>query len=180
MPVTVKLSRLFYERFGDEIANELADWLNHVDASTTRQLRELNAQNFRQFEAVLNARAREIEAKIEALGSAIDVKLEGLRSEMDVKLEGLRSGIEIKLEGLRSEIEIKLEGLRSEIGIKLDGLSAQFEQRLAENKEELMTEIGSLRTDLYAFKAELLKWMFLFWLGSVATILSFGNLLWGG
>lgn len=158
MPVTVKLSRLFYERFGDEIANELADWLNHVDAAATRQLRELNTQNFRQFEAVLNARAREIEARIEALGSAFDVKLEGLRSEIDVKLEGLRS----------------------EIDIKLEGLSAKFEQRLAENKEELKAEIGALRTDLDAFKAELLKWMFLFWLGSVATILSFGNLLWGG
>jgi ABC-type phosphate transport system auxiliary subunit len=158
MPVTVKLSRLFYERFGDEIANELADWLNHVDAAATRQLRDLNTQNFRQFEAVLNARAREIEARIEGLGSAMDVKLEGLRSEIDVKLEGLRT----------------------EIDIKLEGLSAKFERRLAENKEELKTEISALRTDLHAFKAELLKWMFLFWLGSVATILSFGNLLWGG
>ena len=161
MPVTVKLSRLFYERLGDEIANELADWLNHVDTSATAELRQLNAQNFRQFEAVLHARAREIEAKIEGLGSALDVKLEGLRSEIDVKLDGLRS-----------EIDIKLEGLRRELG-------AKFEQRLAENKEELKTEIGTLRTDLHAFKAELLKWMFLFWLGSVATILSFGNLLWG-
>ena len=28
MPVTAKLSRKFYERFGDDIANELVDWFN--------------------------------------------------------------------------------------------------------------------------------------------------------
>ena len=27
MPVTAKLSRAFYERLGDEIANELVSWL---------------------------------------------------------------------------------------------------------------------------------------------------------
>ncbi len=26
MPVTAKLSRRFYEKFGDDIANELVDW----------------------------------------------------------------------------------------------------------------------------------------------------------
>jgi len=30
MPVTAKLSRKFYEAFGDEIANELVDWFNQV------------------------------------------------------------------------------------------------------------------------------------------------------
>ena len=28
MPVTAKLSRKFYETFGDEITNELVDWFN--------------------------------------------------------------------------------------------------------------------------------------------------------
>ena len=27
MPVTVKLSRKFYETFGDDLANELVEWL---------------------------------------------------------------------------------------------------------------------------------------------------------
>ena len=28
MPLTAKLSRKFYETFGDDIANELVDWFN--------------------------------------------------------------------------------------------------------------------------------------------------------
>ncbi len=33
MPVTARLSRGFYEKFGDEIANDLVDWFNRVDAA---------------------------------------------------------------------------------------------------------------------------------------------------
>ena len=28
MPVTAKLSRKFYQRFGDELTNELVEWFN--------------------------------------------------------------------------------------------------------------------------------------------------------
>ena len=30
MPVTAKLSRQFYEKFGDDITNELVEWFNKV------------------------------------------------------------------------------------------------------------------------------------------------------
>jgi hypothetical protein len=33
MPVTAKLPKLFYDRLGEQIANELEDWFNQVDAS---------------------------------------------------------------------------------------------------------------------------------------------------
>ncbi len=42
VPVTAKLSRKFYEAFGDEIANELVEWFNAVDATYCADLRELN------------------------------------------------------------------------------------------------------------------------------------------
>ena len=40
MPVTAKLSRKFYEKFGDELTNELVDWFNQVDATYKSDLRE--------------------------------------------------------------------------------------------------------------------------------------------
>lgn len=33
LPVTARLSGRFYERFGDEIANELVDWFNAMDTT---------------------------------------------------------------------------------------------------------------------------------------------------
>src|SRR5438552_2936287 len=59
MPVTVKLSRKFYETFGDEIANELVEWFNQVDATYRGELRELNELNFARFDAKLEQRVAE-------------------------------------------------------------------------------------------------------------------------
>lgn len=56
MPVTARLSRKFYERFGDEIATEFVDWFNAVDTTYQQQLRELNDLNWERFKAEMDAR----------------------------------------------------------------------------------------------------------------------------
>jgi hypothetical protein len=63
MPVTAKLSRRFYETFGDDIANELVDWFNQVDAAYHRDLRELNELNFARFDAKLEQRIAELRSE---------------------------------------------------------------------------------------------------------------------
>lgn len=64
MPVTAKLSRKFYEKLGDEVANELVEWLNLVDATYRSDLRELNELNFSRFEAKLEQRIGELRAEM--------------------------------------------------------------------------------------------------------------------
>ena len=53
MPVTAKLSRKFYETFGDELANEFVEWLNTVDATYRADLRDLNELNSARLDAKL-------------------------------------------------------------------------------------------------------------------------------
>ena len=65
MPVTAKLSKLFYERLGEQIADELVGWFNSVDATYRSDLRELNELNVARFDAKLEQRLAELEAKIE-------------------------------------------------------------------------------------------------------------------
>ncbi len=101
MPVTAKLSREFYNRFGDKVVDELVGLLNDVEVTIRSELHELNDRNFRRFEE-------------------------------------------------------------------------RLERRLAELGAELRTEF---RTEIANLKADLIKWMFLFWLGTVATMLGFGRLL---
>jgi hypothetical protein len=63
MPVTAKLSRKFYEKFGDELTNELVEWFNQVDATYRSELRELNELNFARFDAKLEQRVAELRAE---------------------------------------------------------------------------------------------------------------------
>ena len=66
MAVTAKLSRKFYEKFGDELTNELVELLNNVDATYRTELRELNEANFARFDAKLDALEARFEGKLEA------------------------------------------------------------------------------------------------------------------
>ena len=66
MPVTARLSRKFYERFGDEIAGEFVDWFNAVDSTYQQQLRELNDLNWERFKADMHATVAQSEARIAA------------------------------------------------------------------------------------------------------------------
>ena len=56
MPITAKLSREFYDRFGDKLVDELVGLLNQMDATFRAELRELNEQNFTRFDAKLEQR----------------------------------------------------------------------------------------------------------------------------
>lgn len=71
MPVTAKLSRKFYDTFGDEVTNELVDWFNNVDATYRTELRELNELNFGRFDAKLEA----LESRLEARMAAFEARL---------------------------------------------------------------------------------------------------------
>ena len=42
---------------------------------------------------------------------------------------------------------------------------AKLEQRVAEVRAELRQEMAQLRTDLADLRANLIKWMFIFWMG---------------
>ena len=63
--MTAKLSRQFYERFGDELTNELVNWMNMVDAPYRSDFRELFEVHFGRFDAKLEQRVAELEARMD-------------------------------------------------------------------------------------------------------------------
>jgi hypothetical protein len=66
VPVTAKLSKAFYDRLGEQVASELVDWFNQVDATYRSDLRELNELNFARFDAKLEQRLAELRASLES------------------------------------------------------------------------------------------------------------------
>jgi hypothetical protein len=73
--------------------------------------------------------------------------------------------------------------LRDLIEVQAQRFDAKLEQRLAETRADLRAEIGQVRTEMGVgfaqvytkmadLRAELIKWMFLFWLGTVAATLA--------
>jgi len=93
MPVTAKLSRKFYDTLGDEVANELVDWLNAVDLSYRSEFRDLFETHFGRFEARLAQQTVELRAEFGAKLAALEGRMvrqfAEVRAEMDAKLAAL-------------------------------------------------------------------------------------------
>lgn len=73
--MTAKLSRKFYERFGDDLTNELVEWFNQVDATYRSELRETNELNWLRFEAKLDQRIAEMRAELRTGLANLETKL---------------------------------------------------------------------------------------------------------
>jgi len=98
VPVTARLSKLFYDRLGEEIANELVEWFNKMDATYRADLREVNELNFARFDAKLEQRLAQFDAKLEQRLAQFEVKFEQRLAQFEVKFEHRLTRLEAHLE----------------------------------------------------------------------------------
>lgn len=97
MPVTAKLSKEFYEKLGDDVANELVNWFNDVDATYRNDLRELNELNFARFDAKLEQRVAQLDAKLEQRVAQLDAKIEQRAADLKAELQAGLASLEGRL-----------------------------------------------------------------------------------
>jgi hypothetical protein len=107
VPVTAKLSRQFYEKLGDQIANELVDWLNAVDDSVRSQLLELNERNWERLRAELDAR----DARLDVRFAAIDGQFAEFAARLDVRFAQEREYFGDRLAGVETRLTRWMVGL---------------------------------------------------------------------
>ena len=86
VPVTVRFSSKFYERFGDEVAGELVDWCNAVDETYRNQWKEMN-----------------------------DSFWERLRDHLDSKLGETRSELRSDMSTMRGELRTEMANMRADL-----------------------------------------------------------------
>jgi hypothetical protein len=108
VPVTAKLSRKFYERFGDDIAGELVDWFNAVDLTYQSQLKELNELNWERFKATL-------QGEIATLRADSRTDMSTLREELRTEMSTLREELRTEMSALSERLGREISGLRSEL-----------------------------------------------------------------
>lgn len=111
MPVTARLSKLFYDRLGEAVANELVDWFNQVDATYRSDLREMNELNFARFDAKLEQRLVTLEARIEQRMAALEQgiaalgqRIGGIESRLDAKIHLVEARFEARMEAQTAKL----------------------------------------------------------------------------
>ena len=91
MPVTARLSKAFYDRFGEGPTNELVDWFNAVDATYRADLRELNELNFARFDAKLEQRLAQMESRWDKRFVELEARIDKRFVELEARIERLRT-----------------------------------------------------------------------------------------
>src|SRR5712671_5765224 len=104
MPVTAKLSRKFYETFGEDVTNELVDWLNAVDATYRGDLRELNELNFARFDAKLEQRIAEVKAELRQEIGGLRIEMKEGFARADAKIEFVAATLQSSIQQSKAEL----------------------------------------------------------------------------
>ncbi len=153
MPVTAKLSKSFYDALGENVADELVDWFNQVDATYRLDLRDLNDRNFQRFDAKMGERMAQSEARMERRMAELLVRLE---TRFDAKLEK-------GLNDLRDSLRAEIGALRAEMNaMRTDSVTK-------EQFADFRTEVSDKFTDL-------LRWLVVLWTGTVLAVITTGIL----
>jgi hypothetical protein len=163
MPVTAKLSRQFYERMGDDIANALVEWLNAVSDTSLAQLREFNELNFARFEAKLGERLGEVKTEMAERFAAADAKLDQRIGEVKAGTMELRAEMDARF----AAADAKLDAI---LGERVGGVKAE----VTELRSEMAGLRAELRSEIATARADLIKWMFVFVATATLAILGLG------
>jgi hypothetical protein len=132
MPVTAKLSKLFYDRLGEQVANELVEWFNQVDATYRTDLRDLNELNFGRFRAEGHAQWVEHRAWIQERFAEQTLWIEKRFAEMDTKFEKRFA-----------EMDTKFEKRFRAVDERITSLESRMEQRFAEQTRFLYLALAA-------------------------------------
>ncbi|HEX8725299.1 MAG TPA: coiled-coil domain-containing protein [Gemmatimonadaceae bacterium] len=108
MPVTAKLSREFYERFGDRVADEFVNWFNQVDATYRSEFKDLFEANFSRLEAELDQRLTAFEARVEQRLAQIEAKVEQRLAQIESRVAQIEARVEQRFAELRADLERRL------------------------------------------------------------------------
>ena len=152
VPVTARLSKHFYERLGEQVANELVDWFNAVDKTYKAELREVNELNFARFDAKVEQRFAKADAQLERRFAEADVKLERRFAQYDAKWELRFAQSDVKMEQRFAQFEVRIE------------------QRFAESERRDSTFRSAIEERLGAQT----RFMYLAWATVLAAVVGFG------
>jgi len=170
------------EKLGNKEAEELVSVLNARDEENRQTIMEISEGK---FAATLIEEAAAIRNEMCEMKSHVETRLveeiSGLRSEVKEEIYGLRSEIKGEISGLRNEMvrgdesvkaELKKEisGLREEMVRSDEALRSELKQEISDLREDMVRGDESIHSELHSTRADLLKWMFIFWVGQVGVI----------
>ena len=155
----IQLYNILKEKMGEPEAQTLVEFVDSKSASYFENKKETLVSKGELHQTEANLKEDIANTRSELKEEITNVRLE-LKEDIN-KVELKLSKVETSLKEDINKVELKLS--KVEIGLKGD---------INNLGKELRQEISKLSVDTMSFKAEIIKWMFIFWVGQTATIIA--------
>ena len=110
---------------------------------------------FNKVDATYRSEFRELfEVNFARFDAKLEQRLAEIRAELREEIAALRAELRGEIVGLRAELGGEIVGLRAELGGEIAAFRADFSSKLS------------------GLESRLIKWMFLFWVGTLGTVLA--------
>jgi hypothetical protein len=109
----------------------------------------------------------------EALGEDVANEMVDWFNAVDTTYKAdLRDLIEVQAQRFDARLEQRLAETRADLRTEMHAGFADLRTEIGQVRTEMGVGFAQVRTEMANLRAELIKWMFLFWLGTVAATLA--------
>ncbi len=178
MPVTAKLSKSFYDALGENVADELVDWFNQVDATYRADLRELNDLNFQRFDAKMGERFAEFETKMERRFAGMEVRIDqrfvAMEAKMDLRFADIDkrfADIDQRFAGMEAKMDLRFTDTEAKMAIGLASLRNELLERMVSQQQ-----FADFRTEVSDKIGDFMKWTVVLWTTTILAVIATGVL----
>ncbi len=88
---------------------------------------------------------------VEVLGERFERRLTEAKAELELRIAEVEARLERRITEVKAELERRIAEVKADLEARMAQLEARIERRLAETR------------------ADMIKWMFIFWIGQVAA-----------
>jgi hypothetical protein len=166
MPIPAILSRKLYETLGHEGAEAMVDWMNNMESSRS-ELRELADLGF----ARIDARFGEAEARFDARFAEMDARVDARFAEMDARVDARFAEMDARVDVRFAEMGARVDARFANTDARIDKLESTLRQEMHAEFGELREGLSRLEAKMERRFGDLIKWSFVFWVGSSVTLL---------
>lgn len=163
----LKVYDILKAQFGDQEARSVLDYID-----------ERTAKQFNNYKAELATRSDIADLKEEIVQVRIELK-EGMaqvKAELKEDIGHLRTEFKEEIGQVRMEFKDEIAQVKTELKEEIVQVKTEFKDEITrvkiDIKEGVFREIAQVRVEMMASKADIIKWMFIFWVGQFAVMLA--------
>ena len=177
MPASTRLLEKLKETWGEEVTQDLVTWVNEASTVNRAELRELAELYFARFGDRLEARLAlseaQFEARLDSRIAASETRLEQRIAAWESKFQERMTTSEAKLEGRMAASEAGAGQRMATFDARLTGLDERLtlvRLDIGHVDGRLDAGLSGLRAEVATLMRDQMKWMFVFWAGTIVPL----------